>query len=398
MQATRFPTRSQGIADRMADFMAHLRMNGLHTGPRELRESLEVLGHIDPLDPDQVRRAEKVLCSGGQQDWDAFDDLFDAFWFNAGRQRRGETKTKNTRIHSPRPMVWQQHLHGHQLPDDTDSAAAAEGDAEDGEEEVDGGDGRLIATRQEILTRRDLRELTDEETLRQAEQAAEALARRLRDRRSRRYRLRRRGAKIDLRSTLRHSLASGGEPFDLHRRKRRDRPYRLVALCDVSGSMTPYARVFLSFLKGLVSQDLHGDAYIFHTRLVRITPALRDHDTLRAAGRLSLMADGFGGGTDIGASLEQFNASYAAHAVNGRTVVIILSDGYCTGGPEAIARALKRLSKRAAKIIWLNPLAGWRDYAPVAAGMAAARPHLDALLPANTIDSLAKLEDGFARL
>ena len=100
--------------------------------------------------------------------------------------------------------------------------------------------------------------------------------------------------------------------------------------------MTLYARVFLAFLKGLMSADDKTDAYIFHTRLIRVTSALRDNDNLRAAGRLSLMAEGFGGGTDIAGSLSAFCDSYAEAALNGRTVAIILSDGYCTGEPEAL--------------------------------------------------------------
>ncbi|MCT4371310.1 VWA domain-containing protein, partial [Yangia mangrovi] len=227
---------------------------------------------------------------------------------------------------------------------------------------------------------------------------ARDLARAIRDRRSRRRRQARRGSELDMRRILRASLARGGEPLDLHRRARPERPMRIVALCDVSGSMTVYARVFLAFIKGLVDADTTADAYLFHTRLMRITPALRDRDTLRAAGRLSLMAEGFGGGTDIGASLGTFVEAHAAKALSRRTVVLILSDGYCTGRPEALAAALARIRRRAGRIVWLNPLLGWQGYAPVAVAIAAALPHLDAHLPANTIEALAALEPEFARL
>jgi uncharacterized protein with von Willebrand factor type A (vWA) domain len=141
-----------------------------------------------------------------------------------------------------------------------------------------------------------------------------------------------------------------------------------------------------------------GLTYLFRTRLMRVTGALRDHDSLRAAGRLSLMAEGFGGGTDIGASLTAFCDAYSARALSSRSVVIILSDGYRTGAPEKLAEALARIRRKAGRIVWLNPLRGWKDYAPVAAGIAAALPFLDAHLPANTIDALAALEPEFARL
>ena len=162
--------------------------------------------------------------------------------------------------------------------------------------------------------------------------------------------------------------------------------------------MTVYAKIFLSFLAGLVRADNATDAYLFHTRLVRITEALRDDDPLRALNRLTLLADGFGGGSKIGGALNQFSRTYARKFVTGRSVVIVFSDGYDTDPPELLAAALTRLKKRGCKVIWLNPLKGWSDYAPVARGMAAALPHLDLFVAANTLDNLASLTQKVSRL
>ncbi len=392
MAVTRFPTRAEGVADRMAGFVAHLRMNGLRLGPGETGDALAALGAVEAADPREARLALRALLVPDAEGWRKFDDLFDAYWFNAGKQRAGATSA-HVRVQSARPMLWQPHFEDGGAGDDSGEATPGMGDGE-----AEGVDGRLIATRTDNLRKRDLRELMDEESLRQAEAAARKLARAIRDRRSRRRKQALRGRELDLRRIQRASLARGGEPIDLFKRARPDRPVRIVALCDVSGSMTVYARVFLAFVKGLLDVDTTADAYLFHTRLMRITSALRDHDTLRAAGRLSLMAEGFGGGTDIGASLTAFCDTYAAQALNGRTVVIVLSDGYCTGSPEALAGALQRIQRKARRVVWLNPLLGWKDYAPVAAGMAAAMPHLDAHLPANTIEALAALEPHFAKL
>jgi uncharacterized protein with von Willebrand factor type A (vWA) domain len=184
----------------------------------------------------------------------------------------------------------------------------------------------------------------------------------------------------------------------LARKRRPDRPVRITALVDVSGSMTLYARPFLAFLAGLMRADTRADAYLFHTRLVRITEALRDDDPLRALNRITLLADGFGGGSRIGAALDQFATTHARRFVNGRSVVMILSDGYDSAPSDQLSQAMERLSRRGCRILWLNPLKGWRDYAPVAAGMAAALPYLDLFASAATLDDLAALELELARL
>jgi uncharacterized protein with von Willebrand factor type A (vWA) domain len=392
MRVTRFPSRAEGLADRMAGFTAHLRMNGLPLGPGETAEALATLSHIEATDAAQARVALRSLLTPDHDTWRKFDDLFDAYWFNTGAQRQGQVST-HVRSQTARPMLWRDHLE--EGPQGTDESADVT--PGDGDGEAEGTDGKLIATRTDNLRKRDLREMMDEDSLRQAEAAAYRLARAIRDRRSRRRKAARRGKALDLRRIQRAALARGGEPLDLHYRTRPPRPMQLVALTDVSGSMSVYARPFLAFVKGLISVDTTAEAFLFHTRLMRVTPALRDHDTLRAAGRLSLMAEGFGGGTDIGGALATFVDQHA-RALNGRSVVLILSDGYCTGTPDRLADALARIQRKARRIVWLNPLLGWRDYAPVAAGMQAALPHLDAHLPANTIDALAALEPQFAKL
>jgi uncharacterized protein with von Willebrand factor type A (vWA) domain len=399
MPVTRFPDRAQGVADRMAGFVAHLRLNGFALGPDETHAALASLGHVHAADRSEARLALKSVLVPDEDAWHRFDELFDAYWLNAGRESRAEKREPSRHVKTNAPALWRAHLGGPAGHDD-DRQSADEPDEPDAgnEAEAEGAHGRLVATRTTNLQRRDLRDLTDEATRKEAERIAARLARAIRDRRSRRRRRSLSGNALDLRRTMRASLARGGEPLDLFRRHRPPRPMRIVAILDVSGSMTVYARVFLAFLKGLLAADTRADAYLFHTRLLRITPALQDRDSLRAAGRLSLLAEGFGGGTDIGGSLDRFVRSHAAAAVNGRTVVVILSDGYCTGSPGRIGEALARLRRRAGRIVWLNPLAGWRHHAPVAAGMAAALPHLDALLPANTLDSLAALEQQFARL
>ena len=281
---------------------------------------------------------------------------------------------------------------------DAGSAGSATApDGTDGDAESDG-TGKLIATELRNLARKDLRDLVRPEEIAEAEDVARGMGAALRDQRSRRRITARKGGRLHFRKTIRASLATGGEPVRLLRKKRKDRTRKIVALCDVSGSMSVYARVFLAFLAGLMRADTAADAYLFHTRLVRITEALRDKDAMRAIGRMSLMADGFGGGSKIGPSLMRFADTYAKRFVDGRSVVMILSDGYDTEAPEMIDQALEKLRKRGCKVIWLNPLKGWADYEPVAAGMSAALPHLDIFKAANTLADLASLEKDLATL
>ena len=385
-RVTRFASRDPGPAARVAGFMDHLRRNGLRLGVSETDLALAALCEVNASDPEHSRRALKAVCTGCKDEAERFDALFDSYWMDMGRVRQKIVQSSSGKgddgVHSSRDAKGE----------DAGGAGAANApDGGEGEADTDG-EGRLIATQVRNLMRKDLRDLVRPEDIAEAEVVARRLGAALRDRRSRRRIADRKGDRLHFRKTIRASLATGGEPLRLLRKHRPDRPRKIVALCDVSGSMTVYAQVFLAFLAGLMRADATADAYLFHTRLVRITEALRDKDTLRAIGRMSLMADGFGGGSEIGPSVALFAKTYAKRFVDGRSVVLILSDGYDTAPPAVLDAGLAHLKKRGCKIVWLNPLKGWRDYAPVAEGMAAAMPHLDLFCAANTLADLAALD------
>ena len=391
---TRFAAADPGPGARVSGFIGHLREHGFRLGVAETQTALEALCLVNPTDPEQVRRALKAVCAGTPEDFARFDLLFDAFWRAEGRVRQKVMPTDsttafpnatNTRTDDSRKSSGAGKIHA---PDDSQEEGESAGDAT----------GKLIASRTRNLMKKDLRELVSAEDIRAAEAVAIRLGKALRDRRSRRRRIARKGRMIDLRRTIRRSLATGGEPMHLATRTRPDRPVRIAALCDVSGSMMNYTRPFLAFLAGLMRADGSSDAYLFHTRLVRITDALRDEDPLRALNRITLLADGFGGGSKIGQTLQSFASGYAKRFVDGRSVVLILSDGYDSDAPEALGAALARLKKRGCRIIWLNPLKGWKEYTPVAQGMAAALPHLDDFVSATTLADLADLEQRLGRL
>ena len=214
----------------------------------------------------------------------------------------------------------------------------------------------------------------------------------------RREQVRRHGRRLDLRRTIHRNVSHGGTPIELAWRRRKIKPLRLVVLLDASGSMNLYTAFFVRFLHGVVDAFREAEAFVFHTRLAHVSASLRDRDVARAVDRLSLMAQGIGGGTRIGDSLATFNRWHARRLINSRTAVMIVSDGYDTGEPERLGAEMRRLRRRCRRIIWLNPLIGWRDYSPQARGMQAALPYVDLFAPAHNLESLAALEPYLARI
>jgi uncharacterized protein len=379
--------RGSAVA-RLSGFMTHLRRNGFAVGPGETELVLSTLAADEFVLATAARLALKTLLSGNREQWAGFDKLFDAYWF--GHDRKLVEGAGAQAYTHPRPDIWIKVL----PPDETARAVGRTGNGEAPEEYG----GPLIASPSDALSRADLRTLVTPDEVAEAEQIADRLARAIRYRLSRRRIPLRRGEVIDLRRTIRRNLSHGGEPLELRRKHRPERPVKLVVLLDVSGSMKLYSRYFLNFVHGLVAQWLQADAFLFHTRLVRISDALRDRDPSRAMERLSVIAEGFGGGTRIATSLKTFNDRYAKETLNTRSVVIVMSDGYDTDSPEALAVELRRLKQRARRLVWLNPLLGWKDYAPVARAMAVALDYIDCFATAHSLASLALLEDELARL
>lgn len=215
-------------------------------------------------------------------------------------------------------------------------------------------------------------------------------------RRSRRRRPGHRPGRPDLRRTVRDALSSGGEPIRRSWLVPADQPRRVVLLCDVSGSMEPYARGMLRFLHAAVVARGAGrtgrvEAFAVGTRLTRLTRELYWRDPDEALTRASRSVADWSGGTRLGAGLKVFNDRYGTRGMARGAVVVMLSDGWDRGDPAALATEMARLRRVAHRVIWVNPLKAAPGYAPIARGMAAALPHVDQLVAGHSLGALEDL-------
>ncbi len=204
---------------------------------------------------------------------------------------------------------------------------------------------------------------------------------------SRRRTRHRTGDELDVRATLRQARRTAGDPVRRVRRRRRTRPRRLVLIADVSGSMEPYARAYLHLLHGAV-RATKAEAFVFSTRLTRLTRALATHDPDLALHRAAAAAPDWSGGTRIGAALKVFNDSHGRRGTARGAVVVIVSDGWEHDDPAELAEQLDRLSRLAARIVWVNPRKASPGFQPLAGGMAAALPYLDAFVSGHSLRAL----------
>jgi uncharacterized protein with von Willebrand factor type A (vWA) domain len=252
---------------------------------------------------------------------------------------------------------------------------------------------------EELLREKDFADYTDAERA-AARRLLARIALRGPMRRSRRtIPTKRRRDAHDLRATVRASLRHGGELLERRYREQAERPRRLVLICDVSGSMAPYSRMLLQYMQACVAARARVEAFVFGTRLTRVTRELRGRDPDRALARAAASVDDWSGGTRIGEAIADLNREHGRRIGRG-AVVILLSDGWDRGEPEELAEEMSRLSRTAHRVIWLNPLAADPRYEPLTRGMKAAMPHVDRLLPGNSIASLETLatlmEEGIA--
>lgn len=198
---------------------------------------------------------------------------------------------------------------------------------------------------------------------------------------------------IDLKRTIRKNMSNGGALLELSRKNRKIQKRKIILILDVSGSMDKYSFYLLKFIWSLKSNLGNIEAFVFSTKLVRITDLISTDQLDRALWDLSVQADNWSGGTKIGECIRDFNEKYGKRVLNGRSITMILSDGLDDGEPELLSGGLEKIKMRTSKLLWLNPLKGMKGYAPEAKGMKAALPHLDDFRSAHNLNSLLELEN-----
>jgi uncharacterized protein len=357
---------------RLQELVAALRARDVRAGMGELLAAHRALAAVAPEDREDARLALRAVFCSRREDLPEFDAAFVEVFGSGEVPRR------------PDPLDDLGGMVREALP-----RVGVPGDRRQDEPEGEPEPVPAAYSDIELLRTKDFSELSDAE-LAAANRVLAQLARRGPTRRSRRMRTtRHRAHRPDLRRTLRSSLRHGGEPVDRRWRAPSVKQRPVVLVCDVSGSMQPYARAMLQYLHACVAARRRVEAFVFGTRLTRVTRelALRDHDeALRRA--IAACVD-FSGGTRIGAAIAELNRTHGRRIGRG-SVIIILSDGWDRGDPDLLATEMARLRRSAHRVVWLNPLAAHPDFAPLTQGMRAALPHTDHLLPGN---SLASLED-----
>jgi uncharacterized protein with von Willebrand factor type A (vWA) domain len=368
------------FVDNLMVFGRVLRGLGLDVHVGRLLDVIEALPLVHVASRDEVYFTCRALLVHRHEDLATFDTAFDAFW----------------RSHDPsRPR------HAVTAPDEPSSTPASRSDPNRAARgrgarapvlgpEASGATGGVRTWSDlEVLANKDFAEFSgDEVALAQA--ALNRLVWSPGERRTRHW-IPGRGRLVDLRRALARSVRTGGDVVKLPRRRRRTRPRPIVLLCDVSGSMERYSRMLLHFVHAMGRRHRRFEAFLFSTQLTRITRQIRGRPLDEAVAAVSRSVPDWSGGTRIGEVLRVFHQRWARVVLHRAPVVVLVSDGWDRGDPEVLRDGVARLQRSCHRLIWLNPLIGTADYAPLTRGLVAALPFVHDFLPARTLTNLAEL-------
>ena len=386
---------SRLVSAKLAAFLRTLRDNGFAVGLQEGQDAASLMAAGYAARPGLLRSAFKHLFSARKSDWEKFDGIFDAFWL--GKRRA---------------LALDDHGFGESGQQPVAEKPAGQREQRAGSERATDQMPRPTTRRRiapakaawkaprapTIIAEIDFRKLADPDQIEEAHAAAARLAKTMRTRLTRRDLARRRGYRLDLRRTIHGNISHGGVPITLVKRQRKEKPLRLVMLLDASGSMSMYTGVFLRFIHGVLDEFREAEAFLFHTRLAHVSDAMKEKD----AGARARSALDHGAGRRRRHQDRREPADLQSLACRARDPFAHLRDDRVRRLRDRRRRAARPrdggAGQRCRRIVWLNPMMAWQGYAPEAAGIKAALPHVDLYAPANTLKSLTALEPYLARL
>ncbi len=374
------------LAENILHFARALRAAGLPVGPGAMLDAIHAVEVAGVCNRNDFRATLEAVFVKKREHAAVFDEAFRIFW-----RRRGFLEQL---IALMSPVDQSAGVGG---PAEKPAAAAARvADALMGKRESEREessvtyDQSFTVSESELLQRKDFAQMSAKE-IADAVRAIAALDLSADERRTRRFTPDRRGARIDLRRTLRQSMRSGGRFIDLARSAPQVRKPPLVILCDISGSMSEYTRVFLHFFHALTEKRGHVHTFLFGTRLTNVTRALRHKDPDEALAQCSGEVLDWSGGTRIGQCLRLFNRDWSRRVLGQGANVLLFTDGLERDGVSELAHEMERLHKSARRLIWLNPLLRFDRFEPRAQGVRAMLPHVDEFRAAHNLASVAAL-------
>jgi uncharacterized protein len=365
------------LEETVVRFCRCARANGLGCG-RTTIDCLQAIRIVQDAGVAAIENALRCVLCSSKDEWDLFAKLFALFWEGPAPTGPSPKKSGKNRFStqglSPGKNALKLFSDTERLHSDSDSGKAISG-----------------ASVIERLTKADLAIISHGD-LAELERLSQRLLRRMLYRLWRRRRLSDRVGIFDFRRTIRRNLVHGGELIELRYKKQRRQRAKLVLLLDVSDSMNPYSLFLLRFAYALKRRAREVSAFVFSTALLDISAVLNAKSWPKVLEMLSEMTMGWRGGTRIGGSLRSFNEQFSARLLSRNTAVIVLSDGWDTDAPAALASELMKIRSKSRQLIWLNPLLGVPGYEPVTRGMSAALPYIDVFAPAHNLESLLQLE------
>ena len=374
------------LAENVMHFARLLRAAGLRIGPDRVVDcvkALEIAGAEQfPLRREDWYWTMSAVLLSRQEQRPIFDQAFRIFWRDPKlAEKMMQLMLPQAHGRAPKPEQQQ----SQRLTDALFAQKKEESPSEKLELEA-----RLTFSSREVLQRMDFDTMSAAE-LAQVKKLIAGMRLPLPVVRTRRFRPHRAGSRIDLRASLRESLREGGDIIPLVRAAPRELHPPLVVLCDISGSMNPYSRMFLHFLHAITNDRDRVSVFVFGTRLTNITRQLRHRDVDVAMAKVADAIKDWSGGTRIGGSLREFNFRWARRTLGQNACVLLVSDGLDREAGEGLAAEMERLAKSCRYLVWLNPLLRYAKFEARPAGVRAMLPHVDLFLPVHNLASLIDL-------